>query len=159
MSANASSNPDRRRQPQELCVAPAGWGTDSEFETETDVSSPDVLATFLCDVSAEQAAATATPPPEQLVQLAPLPPPPSRFAVPISDKAVEEAKQAAIPKKTKKDTELCARIWRDWSSQENTSSSGEQVPDIIILGTAELQRVDESLCVGDKEKGWNTISS
>ena len=152
MSANASSNPDRRRQPQELCVAPAGWGTDSESETETDVSSPDVLATFLCDVSAEQAAATAPPPPEQLVQLAPLPPPPSRFAVPISDKAVEEAKQAAIPKKTK-------RIWRDWSSQGNTSSSGEQVPDIIILGTAELQRVDESLCVGDKEEGWNTISS
>lgn len=141
MSANASSNPDRRRRLQELRVVPPGWGTDSESETDTDVPPPDVLATFLRDVNAEQVAATAPSPPEQLVQLAPLPPPPSRFAVPMSDKAVEEAKQAAIPKKTKKDTEWCARIWWDWSSQRNTSlSSGKQVPDIITLGTAELQR-------------------
>ena len=86
-------------------MAPPGWGTDSESETDTDVPPPDVLATFLRDVNAEQAAATAPPPPDQLVQLAALPPPPSWFAVPLSDKAVEEVKHAAISKKTKKDTE------------------------------------------------------
>ena len=140
MSASASPSPNRRRQLRGLRVAPPGWGTDSESETDTDVPPPDVLATFLRDVNVEQAAATAPPPPEQLVQLAQLPPPPSRFAVPMSDKAVEEAKQAAIPKKTKKDTEWCAKIWRDWSGQRNTSASVEQVPDIVNMGIVQLQR-------------------
>ena len=75
------------------------------------------------------------------MQLAQLPPPPSRFAVSMSDKAVEEAKQAAIPKKTKKDTAWCAKIWNDWSSQRNSSSaSGEHVPDIANMEITQLQR-------------------
>ena len=121
-------------------MAPPGWGTDSESETDTDVPPPDALATFLSDVNAEQAATTAPPPPKQLMQLAQLPPPPSRFAIPMSDKAVEEAKQAAIPKKTKKDTAWCAKIWNDWSSQRNSSSaSGEHVPDIANMEITQLQ--------------------
>ena len=59
----------------------------------------------------------------------------------MSDKAVEEAKQAAIPKKTKKDTAWCAKIWNDWSSQRNSSSaSGEHVPDIANMEITQLQR-------------------
>ena len=132
---SASPRPNSLQRLRDLRVATPGWGTDSESEMDTDVPPPDVLATFLSDVNAEQAATTAPPPPKQLAQL---PPPPSRFVVP---KAVEEAKQAAIPKETKKDTAWCAKIWNDWSSQRNSSSaSGEHVPDIANMEITQLQR-------------------
>ena len=91
--------------------------------------------TFLRDVDA--AAATAPPPQEPLEQQ---PASPTRFALPVSDKAIEYAKHAAIPKKTKKQTEWCVKIWRDWSSQRSSAgTSGEQVPNIVEMESAQLQ--------------------
>ena len=61
----------------------------------------------------------------------------SRFAKPMSDKEMTKAKQAAISKKTEKDTKCCMNIWKDWSIHRN---SAEVRQEITTLEPAQLQK-------------------
>ena len=61
--------------------------------------------------------------------------PPRRFAPPTTDEQVEQAKQAAIPLKTQKDTTWCIKIWRDWAEQRSS------VQDITSVTLTELQQL------------------
>ena len=173
-----------RTRLRNLCVAPPGWDSDSESDSETEVPPPDVMEAFLLDVSLEKQAPPQsekpapfpferslaceepasllfkgkekTALPEHQERPVPLlleqeekpallslkkPAPPLRFAAPLTDKEVEEARKTAIPKKTQKDTEWCMRIWREWRCQRNSiTASNERVPDILTQLPATLQR-------------------
>ena len=62
-----------------------------------------------------------------------------RFAIPKSDKEVNEMRVTAIPKKTKEDTEYCMRIWNAWwkeriaSYNEPRDEVASEVAQIIPL--------------------------
>ena len=60
--------------------------------------------------------------------------------MPLSDEAVKEARKAAVPKTTQKDTLWCIRLWNEWRKERN-SRTEEQIPlDIVGLSPAVLQR-------------------
>ena len=111
-------------------LIPSGWDTDSELESDTETVPPHDIIDFLAAVerSSEHEAADTEPAP------------PTRFAVPLSDEAVKEARKAAVPKTTQKDTLWCIRLWNEWRKERN-SRTEEQIPvDIVALSPAVLQR-------------------
>ena len=119
--------------PQRLdLLVPSGWDMEAERESEipgTDENAPpnDIMEAFLLDIEREAEAQTQ-----------PKPAPPSRFAPPMSDSEVQQAKTFAVPKRTKKDTAWCISLWEQWRKARN-SRSKEQVPaDICTLATSQL---------------------
>ena len=76
-------------------LVPSGWDTDPELESETaveieteNVVPPNDIMDFLADTDVETEVEATEPAP------------PTRFAVPLSDEAVKEARKAAVPKTT-----------------------------------------------------------
>ena len=63
-----------------------------------------------------------------------------RFAAPKSEKDVEQARKARIPRKTQTDTKYCVEIWKTWSIYRNSVVKNEQVyEDITSLDSNSLQ--------------------
>lgn len=50
----------------------------------------------------------------------------SRFTEPKTDKEIAEARQDAIPKRTRQDTNYCVRVWDAWRGNRN--SQGSNIP-------------------------------
>ena len=42
-----------------------------------------------------------------------------RFAAPLSEEQIAEARKAAIPKKTQLDTQYCIKVWHEWRNYRN----------------------------------------
>ena len=97
-------------------LVPRGWDSDSEVEPESETGEyappHDIMEAFLVDIECEK------------------PAPPPRFAPPMSDKEVQEAKKAAVPKTTQRDISWCISLWKEWRDDRN-SRSEEQIPSDI----------------------------
>ena len=101
-------------------LIPRGWDTHSEPESDN--------ALWTIEIESDK-----TIPPHDIMDfLADTEPaPPTCFAVPLSDDAVKEARKAAVPKTTQKDTLWCIRLWNEWRKERN-SRTEEQIPADII---------------------------
>ena len=129
MSEFSTSRCHRPLTPRRLdLLVPRGWESDSEAEPGSETGEldeyalpHDIMEAFLVDIEPKAA-------------------PPPHFAPPMSDNAVQEAKKAAVPKTTQRDTTWCISLWNEWRDDRN-SRSEEQVPsDICALSPEELQR-------------------
>ena len=119
-------------------LVPRGWDSDSEAEPESETGEyappHDIMEAFLVDIECEK------------------PAPPPRFAPPMSDK-VQEAKKAAVPKTTQRDTSWCISLWKEWRDDRN-SRSEEQIPsDICALSPQVLQRWLSRFVLEVRKKG------
>lgn len=58
-----------------------------------------------------------------------------KFAEPKTDEEVSQARESAIPAKTRQDTEYCVRMWDQWASFRNgrPGTSNSYVPSLIEL--------------------------
>ena len=72
----------KRREDFKLRVAPIGWEWDSEDEEEDEEEESNIPAQ------------------------------PIRFAAPKTLKDVQQAKAAAVPKGTSRDTQWCVKLWK-----------------------------------------------
>ena len=105
-------------------LVPSGWESDSESTTaENDTKHvPPNDIDFLAEVDSNPA--------QQHTQ----------FATPLSDETVKEARKAAFPKTTQKDTLWFIHLWNEWTKERN-SRIEEQIPlDITTLSPTVLQR-------------------
>ena len=70
---------------------------------------------------------------------------PQRFAAPISDADVQEARKSAVPKNTAKNTTWAVKVWQDWRTHrfQIRGSPLDCPPHLLICSNAEL---DNWLC-------------
>lgn len=52
-----------------------------------------------------------------------------RFAAPLTEEQVIEARKTAIPKKTQLDTKYCIKVWHEWRNYRNSIDDTSQVPE------------------------------
>ena len=67
------------------------------------------------------------------------PPTNKRFAAPVTSNAVQQSKDAAVPERTRRDTEWCIKLWNLWSSQRPCTSTDTAIPPITALNNEQLQ--------------------
>ncbi len=60
------------------------------------------------------------------------PPENSRFAAPMTNESILEARKMAVPKKTRQDTEYCVRVWEAWRKHRNDNHDSA-VPSLIEM--------------------------
>ena len=65
---------------------------------------------------------------------------PQRFAAPISDADVQEARKSAVPKNTAKNTTWAVKVWQDWGVYRFhiRGSPLDCPPHLLICSNAEL---------------------
>ena len=111
------------------CHAVGTWKQNRSLRSLERTKTPRPMTSCLLDIQRER---------EAEAQTQPKPAPPSRFAPPMSDSEVQQAKKFAVPKRTTKDTAWCISLWEQWRKARN-SRSKEQVPsDICMLTTSQL---------------------
>ena len=60
------------------------------------------------------------------------------FATPVTEADIQHAKQNAVPKSTKRDTEYCTRMWKEWCRSREQSSNCV-IPPLCELNKSQLQ--------------------
>ena len=60
------------------------------------------------------------------------------FATPVTEADIQHAKQNAVPKSTKRDTEYCTRMWKEWCPSREQSSNCV-IPPLCELNKSQLQ--------------------
>ena len=146
--------PDKQAPPLSVEPAPPAF---ERLETLLALGKPPLLECKTQEIQPKHHENPNLPPPPVLLsqgKQAPF----SRFATPLTDKEVEDARKKAIPKKTKTDTQWCMRIWNDWRYQRNKSSK-ETIPDILAQTPATLQRWMSRFILEMRKKRWIPISS
>ena len=72
-----------------------------------------------------------------------------RFAPPKSDKEVEAARKASMPKKTRNDMDYCMRIWMEWKEcrnikTETTAMTKVELNEALCRFVVEIRKKDGS---------------
>ena len=118
--------------PPTLCQlnmpVPSGWDSNSESTTAENDAKHVVPPNNIIDFLAEVAYDSSNPVPH------------TRFAMPLSYNAVKEARKAAVPKTTQKDTLLCILMWNEWTKEKNSRTEEQILLDITTLLSTVLQR-------------------
>ena len=119
-------------------IYPEGW----EWDSQKDLDEPPTVnfEQWSSSVSKTPAACRIEnkPSASSVLSIADTP----RFAAPMSESAVQQARKAAVPKSTQTDTLWCFSLWTEWAKQRNTRTVDveEQVPlDITPLSPMVLQ--------------------
>ncbi len=118
-------------------VVPSGWSPQPE--PESDKLTDDIMEALIADVQPGASISEASPTPS--------------LCRATARQCIAEARKAAVPKSTQKDTLWCIRIWK------RNSRSEQQIPSDIISLSSSSQQQWLSVTSQGQEKGRKRISS
>lgn len=74
----------------------------------------------------------------------------SRFAGPMTDENILEARKSAIPKRTQQDTKYCLRVWEAWRKSMN-ANHGSSVPSLVEMEPQAMAQWMTQFCLGARK--------